>query len=47
MDTRDAAAFVEGICLASALVPELRSNTTLRHRWHAFCLHADKRPSTL
>jgi len=46
-DARDAATFVEGICLASALVPELRSNTTLRHRWHAFCLQADKRPSAL
>lgn len=44
-DARDAAAFVEGICLASALVPELRSNTTLRHRWQAFCLHADRRAS--
>ena len=42
-DARDAAAFVEGICLASALVPELRSSTTLRHRWHAFCLHASER----
>jgi len=42
-DASDAAAFVEGICLASALVPELRASTTLRHRWHAFCLHASER----
>lgn len=46
-DARDAAAFVEGICLASALVPELRASTTLRHRWHAFCLHAGARDSVV
>lgn len=41
-DAREAAVFVEGICLASALVPELRASTTLRRRWHAFCLNAPR-----
>ena len=46
-DACDAAVFVEGICLASALIPELRASVTLRRRWQAFCLHTDERDSAL
>lgn len=34
----DAEAFLEGIALAGALVPDLRTNTPLRHKWQMFCL---------
>lgn len=44
-DAREAAAFLSGIGLAGALVPELRASTTLRHRWQNFCLGADARSS--
>jgi AcrR family transcriptional regulator len=37
-DAKSAAAFVAAISLAGAVVPELRASTTLRHRWHDFCL---------
>lgn len=37
-DTREAAAFLAGIGMAGALVPELQASTTLRHRWQDFCL---------
>jgi AcrR family transcriptional regulator len=37
-DARDAAAFLAGISLAGAVIPELRDSTTLRHRWQDFCL---------
>jgi AcrR family transcriptional regulator len=37
-DSRSAAAFLTGIAMAGALVPELSESTTLRHRWQDFCL---------
>jgi AcrR family transcriptional regulator len=37
-DSRSAAAFVAGISMAGAFVPELRASTTLRHRFQDFCL---------
>ena len=37
-DARSAAAFVAGIAMAGALVPELSESTTLRRRWQDFCL---------
>jgi AcrR family transcriptional regulator len=37
-DTRSATAFLAGISMASAVVPELRSSTTLRRRFQDFCL---------
>jgi AcrR family transcriptional regulator len=37
-DARSAAAFVAGISMASAMVPELRASTTLRRRFQDFCL---------
>jgi AcrR family transcriptional regulator len=37
-DARSAAAFVAGISMAGAFIPELRASTTLRHRWQDFCL---------
>lgn len=40
-DSRDAAAFLSGIGMAGALVPELRANTSLRRRWQDFCLGAE------
>jgi AcrR family transcriptional regulator len=40
-DARSAAAFVAGISMAGALVPELRASTSLRHRWQDFCLRAE------
>ena len=47
-DATDAAAFVAGISLAGAMIPELSQSTTRRHRWQGFCLQAtksDKGPS--
>jgi len=40
-DARSAAAFVAGIAMAGALVPELSESTTLRRRWQDFCLDTD------
>lgn len=37
-DAKGAAAFVAGISIAGAVVPELRDSTTLRRRWQDFCL---------
>jgi AcrR family transcriptional regulator len=37
-DSRSAAAFVAGIAMAGAVVPELSESTTLRRRWQDFCL---------
>ncbi len=37
-DARSAATFLAGISMASAVVPELRASTTLRHRFQEFCL---------
>lgn len=36
--SRERAAFLAGVCMAGAAVPELRSSTTLRHRFQRFCL---------
>ncbi len=45
-DAREAAAFLSGIGLAGALVPELRASTTLRHRWQDFCLGTSERATS-
>jgi AcrR family transcriptional regulator len=37
-DAREAAAFIAGVSLAGAVIPELRSSTPLRRRWQDFCL---------
>lgn len=37
-DARSAAAFLAGISIAAAVVPELRSSTTLRRKFQDFCL---------
>ncbi|MBX3182691.1 MAG: helix-turn-helix transcriptional regulator [Polyangiaceae bacterium] len=37
-DAKGAAAFISGISIAGAMVPELRDSTTLRRRWQDFCL---------
>ncbi|HVU01198.1 MAG TPA: helix-turn-helix domain-containing protein [Polyangiaceae bacterium] len=37
-DAKSAAAFIAGISMAGAVVPELRGNTPLRRRWQDFCL---------
>jgi AcrR family transcriptional regulator len=37
-DSRSAAAFLTGIAMAGAIVPELSESTTLRHKWQDFCL---------
>lgn len=37
-DARERAAFLAGVSMAGATIPELRSSTTLRHRWQRFCL---------
>lgn len=34
-------AFLAGVSMAGATVPELNSSTTLRHQWHRFCLGQD------
>lgn len=39
-DARSRAAFLTGVSMAGATVPELRASTTLRHRWQEFCLRA-------
>lgn len=37
-DAQSAAAFIAGISMAGAIVPELRSSTPLRRQWQDFCL---------
>jgi AcrR family transcriptional regulator len=37
-DARSAEAFLAGISLAGAVVPDLRTSTPLRRKWQAFCL---------
>jgi AcrR family transcriptional regulator len=37
-DSRSATAFLTGIAMAGAVVPELSQSTTLRRRWQDFCL---------
>lgn len=37
-DAQSAAAFLMGISLAGALVPDLKSSTPLRRKWQQFCL---------
>lgn len=37
-DAKTAEAFLAGISMAAAVVPELRSSTPLRRRWQHFCL---------
>jgi hypothetical protein len=37
-DSRSAAAFLTGIAMAGAVVPELSESTTLRRKWQDFCL---------
>jgi AcrR family transcriptional regulator len=37
-DAQSAAAFVLGVSMAGAVVPELKESTTLRRRWQDFCL---------
>jgi AcrR family transcriptional regulator len=37
-DAQSAAAFIAGISMAGAMVPELRSSTPLRRQWQEFCL---------
>lgn len=37
-DARSATAFLSGIAMAGAVVPELSASTTLRRRWQDFCL---------
>lgn len=45
-DAQGAAAFVRGITLAAAVVPELRASTTLRWRWQQFCLGTTAEPES-
>lgn len=35
---QDYEAFVTGVSMAGATVPALKASTTLRHRFHDFCL---------
>ncbi|HSC85689.1 MAG TPA: hypothetical protein VLC09_00380, partial [Polyangiaceae bacterium] len=37
-DAQKRAAFLTGVSMAGATVPELRASTTLRHQWQSFCL---------
>lgn len=37
-DAHSAAAFVAAVSMAGAVIPELKTSTTLRHQWQAFCL---------
>jgi hypothetical protein len=41
-EERDRIAFVAGVSMAGATVPELRASTTLRHRFQNFCLRDDE-----
>jgi AcrR family transcriptional regulator len=40
-DAHSATAFLTGIAMAGALVPELSESTTLRRRWQDFCLDSN------
>jgi AcrR family transcriptional regulator len=40
-DARSAAAFLAGISIGAAVVPELRASTTLRRKFQDFCLGSD------
>lgn len=42
-DAASAEAFLAGIAMAGATVPELRSNTPLRRKWQEFCLSLEPR----
>lgn len=42
-DVSAARAFVAGIAMAGAMVPELRASTPLRRRWQDFCLAMEPR----
>ncbi len=44
-DAKSAAAFLAGISIAGALVPELRSSTPLRRCWQHFCLGLTSGPA--
>lgn len=37
-DAKQRAAFLAGVSMAGATVPELKASTTLRHQWQEFCL---------
>lgn len=43
-DAQSAAAFVLGVSMAGAVVPELKESTTLRRRWQDFCLGSPRKP---
>ncbi len=45
-DAASAEAFLAGIAMAGATVPELRASTPLRRRWQEFCLALEPRPSS-
>lgn len=45
-DAKSAAAFLAGISMASAVVPELRASTTLRRRFQDFCLGGEEAEAT-
>jgi AcrR family transcriptional regulator len=45
-DAQSAAAFISGISMAGAIIPELRSSTPLRRQWQDFCLKVAVSPST-
>jgi AcrR family transcriptional regulator len=44
-DAQSAAAFIAGISMAGAIVPELRSSTPLRRRWQDYCLKLGDTPA--
>lgn len=44
-DAKARAAFLAGVSMAGATVPELRASTTLRHQWQEFCLRGEKEDS--
>lgn len=43
-DARARSAFVAGVSMAGATIPELSQSTTLRHEWQQFCLGNKPRP---
>ena len=43
-DAQSAAAFLAGISMAGAFIPELRSSTPLRRQWQDFCLKLGDAP---
>lgn len=46
-DARSRAAFLAGVSMAGAAVPELRASTTLRHQWQEFCLGSSRNPAPM